>query len=186
MDLKTVDVLALQTKHMQQDEAVRGYSAALTPQVRKLAGEIGLASIYARIDQLPEAVLDILAWQFNVLWYDISETIEAKRQAIKQSIDIHRIKGTPAAIERVIEIYFGDGQVEEWFQYGGTPGHFRITTTNPSATSEKAILLQTAIKAVKRYTSVLDSVTIDTSYDNRLYVGFAVQTVSEITVRQVM
>lgn len=186
MDLKTVDVLALQTKHMKKDVAVQGYSAALTEQMRKLAVEISQASIYARIDMLPEPVLDILAWQFNVLWYETSETIEAKRQAIKHSIEIHRIKGTPAAIERVVEIYFGDGKVEEWFEYAGAPGHFRITTSNPSATAEKAILIQKAVGAVKRYSSVLDGVTINMSEDNRLYMGFVAQMASEITVGQVI
>jgi hypothetical protein len=125
MYLKTVDVLSLQTKFMKQDTAVRGFSAALTPQIRKLAEETGWVAIYSRIDELPEEVLDILAWQFGALWYDVDSPIEVKREAIKQAIEIHKIKGTPAAVQRVIEIYFSDGDVEEWFQYGGVNLHIK-------------------------------------------------------------
>jgi phage tail P2-like protein len=186
MELKTADVINLQSRFMRDDIAVRGYSAALSGQIRKLANETEKVAIYSRIDELPEDVLDILAWQFDVLWYDSDSTITEKRKNIKKAIEIHRIKGTPAAVQMVIEIYFGDGDVEEWFDYGGDPGHFRVTTANPSADAEKATLLANAVNAVKRLSAHFDGVIVSVTSNNELFYGAASHMAGSITVEQVV
>lgn len=186
MDLKNADVLKLQTHFMQRDINVQGFSAALTGQVQKLADEIGRVAIYNRIDDLPEDVLDVLAWQFSVDWYDPDADLPTKRNAIKEAIEIHRIKGTPAAVQRVIEIYFGDGEVEEWFQYGGQPGYFRVKTSNQEATNEKAALFAKAVNAVKRLSAHLEAVILITSDDLNLYIGGVLHMVEKMTVKQVI
>ncbi len=43
---------------------------------------------------------------------------------------VHTFRGTPYAVEQVIQTYFGDGEVSEWFEYGGQPGMFKVVTTN--------------------------------------------------------
>ena len=186
MDLKNADVLKLQTRFMQRDTNVQGFSAALTGQVRKLANEVGRVAIYSRIDELPEEVLDILAWQFSVDWYDTDADLPTKRKAIKEAIEIHKIKGTPAAVQRVIEIYFGDGDVEEWFQYGGQPGFFRVRTSNSEATNEKAALFAKAVNAVKRLSAHLEAVILVTSDDLGLYFGGVLHMTEKMTVKQVV
>lgn len=186
MDLKTVDLLKLQTKTMQQDLDVQGFTAALNLQIQQLAAETINVLSYSRIDDLPEEVLDILAWQFNVDWYDAKSEIAVKRQAINEALLIHQIRGTPAAVQKVVEIYLGDGDVEEWFDYEGLPYHFRITTNNPEATNEKATLLATAVDKVKRKSTVLDSVIIKTGDTMSLYEGFALHTGDFLTIEQVV
>jgi len=186
MLIRDVDVLALQTKFMQQDVAVQGFSAALTPQFRRLAEEAGKVAIYSRIDDLPEDVLDVLAWQFSVDWYDPDADVATKRKAIKEALEIHKIKGTPAAVQRVVEIYFGDGDVEEWFQYGGQPGFFRVRTSNPEATNEKAALFAKAVNAVKRLSAYLEAVILVTSDDLSLYFGGVLHMTEKMTVKQVV
>jgi len=186
MRIRDVDVLALQTKFMQQDVDVQGFSAALTPQFRKLAEEARKVAIYSRINDLPEEVLDVLAWQFSVDWYDPDADLPTKRNAIKEAIEIHRIKGTPAAVQRVVEIYFGDGEVEEWFQYGGQPGYFRVKTSNQEATNEKAALFAKAVNAVKRLSAHLEAVILITSDDLNLYIGGVLHMVEKMTVKQVI
>lgn len=186
MKLNDLDLLKLQTKYMQNDQTVKGFSAALTEQFKQLSLEVSNVLIYSRIDQLPEEVLDIFAWQFDVDWYDANSDISVKIQAINDALLIHQIRGTPAAVQKVIEIYFGDGEVEEWFDYDGLPFHFRVTTNNPEATNEKAALLATAVEKVKRKSAVLDSVIIKTGDTMNLYDGFVLHTGDILTIEQVV
>jgi phage tail P2-like protein len=186
MDLSNLDLLKLQTKFMQRDPSVQGFCAALNQQFLDVAAQVQNILIYSRIDELPEEVLDILAWQFNADWYDAESDVETKRQAIKDALLLARIRGTPAAVQRVVEIYFGDGRVEEWFDYGGQPYHFRIVTNNPEATQEKASLLIQAVNAVKRSSARLDSVIIEEAENLSLYTGFVLHTGDHLTLTEVV
>jgi phage tail P2-like protein len=172
MDLLNLDLLKLQTKFMRQDKTVVGYSAAVGDQLKKIAEETDKALIYSRIDGLPGEVCDILAWQFGADWYDATADIEVKREAIKDVLYLAKIRGTPAAVQRVVEIYFGDGRVEEWFEYGGDPGYFRVLTSNPEATNEKAQQFTKAVESVKRKSQWLEAVILEETIEARdMYFG---------------
>jgi phage tail P2-like protein len=73
------------------------------------------AIIYPRIDELDEAVLDILAQDLHIDWYDPDSPIEIKRAVIKESVRVHKTLGTRPAVERVVTTYFGSGQVKHWY-----------------------------------------------------------------------
>lgn len=186
MKTNDVDLLKLQTKTMQKDQDVQGFTSALNEQIQKLASEVINLLTYSRIDQLPEDVLDILAWQFSVDWYDTESDIDTKRKAINEALIVNQIRGTPAAVQRVVEIYFGDGHVEEWFDYGGLPYNFRVVTNNPSATNEKAELLTKAVDSVKNLRSRLETVIIQQVENMDLYMGFALHTGDNLTLEQVV
>lgn len=91
--------------------------------------EIDSLRIYTRIDELPEWLLDILARDFAVDWYDRSYTLEEKRKTIKDSFYVHRHRGTKAAVERAISAIYPNPKVLEWFEYGGDPYHFKLRIT---------------------------------------------------------
>ncbi|QGQ97050.1 phage tail protein I [Paenibacillus psychroresistens] len=186
MQTESIDLLALQTNNMQNDIGVRGMTAALTPQFMQLAEQIINELIYTRIDDLPESALDILAWQFNVDWYVPDSDLTTKRQAINGALLVKKIQGTPAAVQRVVEIYFGDGEVEEWFDYGGSPFYFRVVTNNPRATGDQAALLIKAVNSVKNLRSRLESVIIQSVDNMDLYFGFALQMTDNLTLKQVV
>jgi phage tail P2-like protein len=82
--------------------------------------------IYARIGALPEELLDILAYDFKVDWWDANYTLEEKRQTLKDSWNVHRRLGTKAAVERAISAIYKDTKVSEWFEYGGAPYTFKL------------------------------------------------------------
>lgn len=185
MDLQNLDLLQLQTQMMRKDDAVIGFSAALGDQLKKIGTEAARALIYSQIPQLPEDVLDILAWQFGADWYDATANIEIKRQAINDVLYLSQIRGTPAAVQRIVEIYFGDGQVQEWFEYGGDPGYFRVVTNNTAATSEQAELFSKAVNSVKRLSAWLESIIIQSTETMNLHTGFVLHTTDKLTLKQV-
>lgn len=108
----------------------------ITAICESLQGEIDLLNaasaeieLYSRIDELPEPVLRMLAWENRIssLEWTLAINIEEKRALVKDSFDINRRRGTRGSIERIFELLGMHAEIEEWFEYGGTPGTFRIS-----------------------------------------------------------
>ncbi|HYE80885.1 MAG TPA: phage tail protein I [Clostridia bacterium] len=185
-ELKDIDLLELQTKFMKQDPTTKALCAALTPQLRQVASEVRLCLIYSLIDELPEPVLDELAWQMKIDWYDATVAIEIKRKLIKTAPAIKRCLGTPYAVEEVIKIYFGDGELKEWFDYGGVRGKYKVITSNTSVTGELAQQFIRVIESVKRKSSHLEEIIISLSGEMNLYYAGVVHTGDFLEIRQVI
>ena len=88
--------------------------------------EIDLLRIYQRIDELDEELLDILAYDFKVDWWDPNYSLDVKRQVLKDNWRVHRMLGTRAALELALSAIYPGARAEEWFEYGGTPYCFRL------------------------------------------------------------
>jgi phage tail P2-like protein len=88
---------------------------------------IDLARIYSRIDELPESLLDILAYDFKADWYDYDATVAVKRRLIKTCVAVHRTIGTKSAVETALGAVYPGSHIKEWFEYGGAPYHFKLT-----------------------------------------------------------
>lgn len=115
--------------------------------------EDGLALI-DDYDAMPEWRLDELAWEFNCL-YDYQADIELKREWIRNALSMHRLMGTPEAIREFLKAYFDDLVLEENWEYGGDPYHFRVLANGAWSESLKARTLA-AIERAKNVRSVLD------------------------------
>lgn len=88
--------------------------------------------ILANIDIIEdENIIDHLAYQFHVDFYDNEMTIENKKNMIKNSIFDHMKKGTPHSIKRVIDILYSGAEILEWFEYDGKPYFFKINIHIP-------------------------------------------------------
>lgn len=186
MHLKNIELLKLQTKHMQQDPTTQAMCAALSPQIRRIADEIKHCLILARVDELSEEILDELAYELHVDWYDAKAAIDIKRSLIKNSDKVHAYMGTPYAVEQVVQDYFGDGQVEEWFEYGGQPYYFRVVTSNSSVTSNLADQFAMVVEKVKNLRSRLEQVIVAMSAELPIYYGTVLHIGDQYTVEQVV
>lgn len=80
-------------------------------------------------NKVEESALVHFAEQFHITgnegWSNCT-TIEEKRDLIKNSLNLHRFRGTKYSLKRVLEILGLNGQISEWFEYGGKPYHFKI------------------------------------------------------------
>ncbi len=127
VDVKDVDLLALQSRYMQGDITTQALCAALNPIIQDLGSRIPLVMLYPMIDKLSGNVLDELAWGFHVDAYNALADDAEKRRMIKNSFMIHKFKGTVYAVRKIVESVFEEaGFIEEWFQYNGNPYHFRV------------------------------------------------------------
>ena len=82
--------------------------------------------IYSRINVIPEDLLDILARDFKIDWYNFDYPVEAKRNVVKSSFYVHRHLGTVGAVRAAIRDLYPRSDVEEWFDYDGDPYCFRV------------------------------------------------------------
>lgn len=105
-------------------------------------------------DAMPEWRLDELAWETNCL-YDYSADIETKRRWIRNAVPMYRLYGTPAAIYQYLGGYFDNVQLEEYWQYGGEPYHFRVTVEGGWDPSNE-LWARHAISVAKNVRSVMD------------------------------
>lgn len=185
MDLKNLNLLSLMPKFMQHDQVTLGLCASIQPQFRQLSDEAKVCLILPRIKELKGPILDELAWELHIDFWDASAEVEQKRELIRNSFIIHMTKGTPAAVERLIQTMFNDGYVEEWFEYGGDPYMFRVITNNASVTTDKAAQFIRALDSVKNLRSWLEKVIITLSETMNFYYAGIVHTGENLTIRQV-
>ena len=174
MKLGDLDFKRLLPAFMRDDGAVTGLSLALNEIVPQLEGSIKTLSTWNSIDVLSEDELDALAWELNILWYDVGANIDIKRDVIKNSDLVYRRLGTKWAVESVIKSYFGDGYITEWFEYEGEPGRFRVYTANPSVSEERYGEFLNLLSKVKRASAKFDGLYITLTGQMPLYAGMAV------------
>lgn len=108
------------------DDNMAALASAVAEVLAARVGEIERVSIYSQIDRLPNELLDILANDFKVDWWDANYTLEEKRRTLKDSWNVHRRLGTKAAVVLAISAIYPDTQVSEWWEYGGKPYHFKL------------------------------------------------------------
>jgi phage tail P2-like protein len=111
---------------LKNDESILALGRVIAGELQENIRLAQVAIIYARIDELPEELLDILAYDLHVDWYDNELPVSIKRQFIKDSVKIHKRLGTKYAVERAIGRIYPDSKVEEWFEYGGDPYCFKL------------------------------------------------------------
>ena len=173
MRLTDLEFIKLLPQFMREDGAVEGLSVGIDAIVPDLAGSLQNLTTWDRIDHLSEAELDELAWELNISWYDVGANLDVKRELIRTSDKIYQHLGTKWAVENIINTYFGEGYISEWFEYGGQPGYFRVHSTNPRLTQDRFVEFLNIVNKVKRATAKLDGVYITLTGQMVLAAGVA-------------
>lgn len=175
MKLSTLEFARLLPAFLREDLAVQGLARGVDGIVPDLAASVQRLTTWDKIDELSESELDALAWELNIMWYDKGASMEAKREVVKNSDKVYRRLGTKWAVENVVQTYFGEGYLREWFEYNGAPGYFRVYSTNPTITNERLTEFLNILNKVKRHSSKLDGIFITLTGQMRLAAGIALQ-----------
>lgn len=125
-DLHTANLLSTLPRVLKEDKTFFALAKVTADQLMKTIEQLHLVTIYAAIDNLPEAILDVLAYDFKVDWWDYNFTLEQKRQTLKDSFLVHKFLGTKYAVERAISAIYPETTVREWFETGGDPYTFEL------------------------------------------------------------
>jgi phage tail P2-like protein len=109
----------------------------------------------------PVNILPWLAWSVSVDEWESDWPEATKRSVVDGAIAIHRHKGTPWAVEQAL-ILSGQpfARVEEWFEYGGLPGYFKVVVDieGEAVTAEEEARLLKYVASAKRKSAWLETI----------------------------
>ncbi|NEZ43210.1 phage tail protein I [Paenibacillus alvei] len=182
INIGQIRLIDLIPPNLHEDENVRAAAAAIDAELQHVTEILPDVAILHNIDKLDEQLVDELAYQFHVDFYDSELPIEQKRELVKNSLAWHKRKGTPSAVAELISTIFGDGRIEEWYEYEGSPGHFQVITNNPEVTQERAQEFYRAINSVKRLSAKLEKVILGQTEDLPLYYAGVLHMGEKMTV----
>jgi phage tail P2-like protein len=107
------------TQSIGYDDQVKAASEAFDNQMWSIIDDTGQVIFIPSIMNLTdENLVDILAWQFHVDFYDKTRDLTFRKRLVQMSIIWHKTKGTMALVEEVIDTYWpGIATLQEWFEY---------------------------------------------------------------------
>ena len=145
---------------LKKDPKMLALAQSAERELLKLSGVIDNVLIYSRIDELPEELLDILAYDLHCDWYDCKYPVETKRKILKSNVKIHKKLGTKYAVEKALKDVYSEAEVKEWFDYGGQPYCFKITVNvgNTGINENTAKEIEEKMKFYKNLRSHCDGI----------------------------
>lgn len=170
-DIYTIDYTRTLPPVLQNDEKMMAAAQAIAQELQKSARKIRNNIIYARIDELPENILDLLAYDMHIDWYDYDYPVTAKQELIKTGIKVHRKLGTKYAVETAIRAIYPESRVIEWFEYGGEPFYFKVVLN--AGNNNIKIDMDDMVKKIniyKRLTAHLESINIEKTKKGRIFI----------------
>ena len=122
-DISLHDIAPSSIKH---DININAIIEALDPELKLVTSDIQQEFILSQIDNLPEEIINALAWQFHVDFYDLAKDLDSKRTQVKDSIQWHMKKGTAWAIIKALDMIGVDAEFINWYEDNSTPYTFKI------------------------------------------------------------
>lgn len=144
-------------EHLKYQPEVIALGYALQKANQRFIEKVNQTSVYAAIDTLPEKIIDVLAIELRTQYYDETFPLETKRELVKGTMSWYNKAGTVAAVQEMIDKVFESGYILEWFETGGEPGTFQISTSS-LITPELIAQFNEAVKSVKNVTSHLTDI----------------------------
>ncbi|MCL2210772.1 MAG: phage tail protein I [Treponema sp.] len=162
MELSNVSILNLLPPNIANDNNVKMMAEAFNKTLHDIINKIPDLAIIPNLmlDKIVnETLVDLLAWQFHVDFYQPDLPLNVKIELVKKSLDWHTRKGTPSTIEEIVTEIFAEAKIEEWYEYKGLPHHFRVTVGDFLPDSATIAKITRAINSVKNTRSFLDIMT---------------------------
>ena len=127
--------------------------------------------ILDRIHYLSEKEIELLLWEYHVEGFDETTSIEEKRILILESLLTHMKKGTVHAVKKNLDLLFGSSEIQEWFEYNGTPGKFRVKTKADTQNNDIYKKILNIIESIKNTRSHLENVEFVRENKVNIYTG---------------
>lgn len=167
--MSKVKLIDITPSSINKDKRIKALADAFDGSIEKQI-KLDVLQVLTNVESLTGDVLDHVACQLHVDDYDTSNADEVKRKAILTSIQVHRYKGTPWAVEQAVSSLFSTASVTEWFQYGGDPYHFKVSFITEALLNRSQITrLVNLINQSKNTRSWLDGIEFYNETDVAIY-----------------
>ncbi len=155
LDMKDAQIKQTLPESIKYDQKVNDICDSVQAEFDAANKDSLLVLLLPRLNELSEALIDELAWQFHVDFYRDNFPLETKRNLVRTAIERHRYKGTPKAVEEVVSTVYQYAKVEEWFEYGSEPYFFRLLLRAqdpmPPLTIGEVVLLVNEYKSLRSH-----------------------------------
>lgn len=132
-EMPNIDLVGLLPDSISADDNINAAAVAIEEHLNSLANDIETAlPLLPNLDNLPERIVDMLAWQFHLDFYDSTADVSVKRNRVRVAIKEHRLHGTRPGVEIALDIVFGEGNYTllEWWQMSPAREPFTFTVIN--------------------------------------------------------
>lgn len=187
IDLKNNTILREIPQNLLVDPRIEHLAQSLQQSVDDMLEWVDKINYRNNLDELPDEIIEHLIWESHITWSEglaLASTREQKINLIRQSVELHRLKGTPAAIDLVCSLLNVNTRMKEWFDYNGEPYCFKldINVTEHGLTENTITLLEELVMEYKNARSYLESINIYLSSRAESYIGIGSFFGEEITV----
>ena len=166
-DLKLTDIAAKSTL---TDKTTKWIYESIDYAIKQQKNRI-MNKFFLDIDKLDEAEIDYLLWEYHVDYVGENASLENKRELVKIAVIAHFNKGTLGSVKAICKILFGNAEIKEWFEYGGRPGYFKISTLGELKDEKDYLKVLDVVNEYKNERSWLEALTFERSSNLGKYVG---------------
>lgn len=174
MNLKDVDLIKLCPAFMRNDKSNIILANGIDNIFQTWSENLDRLPVINQLDKLSESELDQLASDKNIFWYDYKASITVKRALIKNAKTVFNRLGTVWAVESVMNDYLPKTELQEWFDYDGEPGYFRIVTNNTEILRTDIQTFLNILHGIKRRSVWLEHIMLRLEQYLILYPGLGV------------
>lgn len=161
-----------------QDALMRDMARAVQPALDLRQQDVELPALYARIDTMPEEQLRLLAYENRMLGaeWTLAQTLQDKRNLIKGSYQLNRLRGTRWAVERVFDLLRLRAVMLEWWEEvpAAAPFTFRIAVLDVGGRgvlASELALIDELIEAYKPLTRHNTGINMQSTSSGAVFVG---------------
>lgn len=150
-----------------KDKNIKDLSCVIDNIAIDIKQKTEMVLLLPKLKELPDSILNELAYQFHVDFYREYFDHDTKVKLIESSIATHKIKGTPYAVEKVCTDIFKSAKVIENWEYDGEAYHFKVSFIKEAVTDVSKIeSLMEAISSTKNVRSWCDEIGFITETNN--------------------
>ncbi len=131
--MRDVSLKDIMPPNLLRDEKVKNLAELLSKELQEISA-VAYKLNFSNPRDLPEEVIDHLLWENHIYLNEglsLATTLEEKINLLENTVELHRTKGTPYAVEQVLKAVSLTGEVVEWKEYDQEPYHFIVELEFP-------------------------------------------------------
>lgn len=183
IELKDFLIHELFPKNMQTNH-LQALSFACNKMIHLLLSCSEQTMIFTNVDSLNDDGLDLLASMLHAPYYKSAFNLDRKRELVKNAVRYRNYGGKNISIEEILSLFYGEIQVEEWYEYDGEPYHFRLVSKDKVLTEDVVRECLRIINMLKRVTAVYDGIRFEKDIDMSEYGGVFLHVCDYINLKQ--
>lgn len=144
------------------------FGYAVDRQMAKLNSFSERLRVWTDLEHVNPRYYGMIAACIRSLYYNSSYDDKTKLTILKNAMKVNRYAGSRKAVDQLISDVYGSAEFHPWYEYGGQPYHFKITTDTVLA-EDIIERFSEILERAKRLRSIMDNIMIHRGIDQTYY-----------------